>query len=711
MHEVPLPGCRPTPLGHYLRALAVLRLVAEQVSPAAEAWWEADQLVLRSPLDADGLVGFLADEYQPTPLLAPWNGGSGFGPKDATSSTTAVAAVAAVEASDAPRLERYRAAIAAVRRLVARPGWHDLGKEQQVALCRNVLPDAAVPWLDASVVLTGQGRVAFPFLLGTGGNDGRFDFSSNFLQRVGEVTGLTPRPRGAAPARELARAVLFDDPTVRLDKLPIGQFDPGSAGGVASSPFGAAESLANPWDLVLVLEGALVFASAAARRLSSGRTVVAAPFMVGASVAGHPSASGENSRGELWAPLWHRPATFAEVGRLISEGRIELGRRQARSGLDVVRAVASFGVDRGIDEVVRHAFLERNGLATFAVPVGRIQVRERAGARLLEGLDAWAARARTAKNAPGALGPLVRALDEAQFAVATRTSTSQALQDVLSAAAEVEHLVLRSRSLAPLGRLRGLDADAWLPALDDGSPELRLAAALASMRPAGGARPRGDGVLRGLFVDLSGRGRPPEVDGIAARPLADILAEAHARLAILHPPAPPGGRGSGQPPRWLGGLGGIPAPLGHVLALLGGHLDDERLRRLLRACLLLEWPDRPRRLPAPAIGDEVPGLVPPSFALLAPAFHRRSLEGFLEPPTAAPSWPRQLLAGRARQVVGDSMRRLRVAGRVLLVADARALVLGVDAHRLGAATLVALDDHTVKGLLARVTRDQHQKAS
>ena len=36
-----LHGCSPEPLGNYLKALGVFRLVAEQADPAARAWWEA----------------------------------------------------------------------------------------------------------------------------------------------------------------------------------------------------------------------------------------------------------------------------------------------------------------------------------------------------------------------------------------------------------------------------------------------------------------------------------------------------------------------------------------------------------------------------------------------------------------------------------------------------------------------------------------------
>src|SRR3972149_5271257 len=59
-----LDGCAPTPLAHYLKALGILRLVAEQVDPQARGWWEGERFRLANS--------------RPTPLLAPWNGASGF---------------------------------------------------------------------------------------------------------------------------------------------------------------------------------------------------------------------------------------------------------------------------------------------------------------------------------------------------------------------------------------------------------------------------------------------------------------------------------------------------------------------------------------------------------------------------------------------------------------------------------------------------------
>ncbi len=94
-----LAGCRAEPLASYLKSLGLLRIVAEQVDPQASGWWEAATFAIRSTLDADALAAFLVEEYRPTPIVTPWNNGSGFGEEDEKKSPAAVAALRAIERS------------------------------------------------------------------------------------------------------------------------------------------------------------------------------------------------------------------------------------------------------------------------------------------------------------------------------------------------------------------------------------------------------------------------------------------------------------------------------------------------------------------------------------------------------------------------------------------------------------------------------------
>ena len=82
MNVLRLGGCTLEPLGSYLKALSVLRLVSEQADGSARGWWDRGSFCLETELDEDRLVAFFLESYAPTPILSPWNGGSGFYPKD-----------------------------------------------------------------------------------------------------------------------------------------------------------------------------------------------------------------------------------------------------------------------------------------------------------------------------------------------------------------------------------------------------------------------------------------------------------------------------------------------------------------------------------------------------------------------------------------------------------------------------------------------------
>src|SRR5690606_19265872 len=101
MTEIRLGGCTPEPMAAYLQALGVLRIVAEQKDASATGWWDDDTFVLRSSLDMEALMRFLLEDYAPTPVIAPWNGGSGFFPSDNTSG------IAAIEADESARFASY----------------------------------------------------------------------------------------------------------------------------------------------------------------------------------------------------------------------------------------------------------------------------------------------------------------------------------------------------------------------------------------------------------------------------------------------------------------------------------------------------------------------------------------------------------------------------------------------------------------------------
>lgn len=679
-----LAGCRTRPLGSYLKALGVLRLVGAQVDDTARGSWHGDAFYLDSKLTADDLVAFFSERYAPSPIVSPWNGGSGFGPKDQQ------AGIAVIEASDDPRFDGYRATIAVARQLVAADGWEEGGKEakhRQVQLCRSALPDAAVEWLDAAVVLTDD-RTVFPPLFGTGGNDGRLDFSNNFMQRLAEIF-LTPRRRGAPDPAVWLRGALLGKDTGPLLDASTGQYDPSAGESSATAASGRETRLANPWEFILLLEGGLVFASGAARRLGAGAGVRAAmPFCVDTTAVGHATAApGEETRGELWAPVWRRPATATEIARLVGEGRAQWAGRRAATGVDFAKAAATLGVDRGIDRFVRHGLVQRYGLTFLAVPLDEVVVGERQRVDVLRALDAWLRS--LARALPAAAASARRRLDAVEYRAATARGHAVApdLQDVLVAAAELETVIARSAKrdeLAPRP-VNGLLASVWLPVLDDGSAELRLAVAIASSRDRFGDEPLDQHarrasslalLLRAVQLDATGRrlewrAGPPRVPGFGRQELDAVLARALVRrsLDVLARTDEVSDTDAERGPRVAFDTG-FAAPVGDVIDLLDGRLDRVRLDRLVRGLLLLDWRARPGSTPTPLRRPSFRRRpASPALAALAPFFQVRPVrtpggEGVPDEVTLRPGaeWPALLSADRADDVLRDALRRLRIAG-------------------------------------------------
>ena len=696
-NDLLLPGCRTAPLGSYLKGLGVLRLVSEQLDDDVRGHWDRSSFVLSTKVTRSTLEDFFLDHYVPTPLVAPWNGGSGFGPRDAKDG------IEAIMGSTADRLGPYRSTIALARELYD----EGLVKEQLVAACRSRLDDQAVAWIDAAIVLTSDGP-KYPPILGTGGNLGRLELSNNFMQRLSDALFL--REGKTAPTRDVSQgwlqAALFDEGEPARVGGAIGQFDPGGAGGVRATPVGQADPLVNPWDFVLLFEGSLVFASAAARRLSGGRSSRAAmPFMVNTAAVGYASSTAdENEKGELWAPVWERPAAYCEIERLLGEGRATWNGRQARDGLDMVKAVTTLGVDRGISHFKRYAFVERHGQNPMAVPVGEVRVVERSEVSLLIEVEPWVDRLRRAKEPPAAVQAATRRLERAMFDLA-RQGGPIALQNVLISLADLEHLAFQSKGfrdragLRPLGNTEAeqLMAAAWLPLLDDDTPELRLASALAfSTDRAGKFAPLSSGAdrdgssLRDLFLPTPLREplEPPRVEGAWRRPIHEVLADA----LVWRSRQTAGQDRDGN--AYHIGFDHVVAPRGGDAACLAtGVVDEHRLGRLLHGLLILR-PPRAGLTHWRREDSSGSGRIPlPALQLLSPFYHVGPLfvRGIPHRLAPQPEWAALLRANRVAPVIADALLRLRMdrlhpAPRSA-TASVDAMAAGVDGPRLAAALL------------------------
>lgn len=485
-HTIEFGGCQPHVLANYLKALAVLRLVATQKDPGARGQWLGGTFILTSSLNREELCRFFLEEYQPTPLIAPWNGGSGFYPKDNREALDAIAD------GTAARFGLFREAIAMGREITKgrkeRPADED--KVEMIRRARAVWPDSLLPWLGAALSLTDEG-VQYPALLGTGGNDGRLDFTNNQMQRLVELfdPGTGAANHGAST---LLTGALFGDAVDGLEKRAIGQFLPGAAGGANATSGFMADSLVNLWDFVLAIEGTITFQVATLRRLDTARPVQAsAPFAVQGRAAGYASATVAdegNGRGEQWMPLWEARATWPEVKRLFDDGRLFSSGSRATNSVQAAIALSSMGAVRGVSEFQRFGFVERNGQANLAVPLGRWRAQKSPVAKIVQVFEDWVERLRRAAEKPGAPNGIERTARRVQSAMmsALQIGGSTQVTELLALLAEAESAVVRSGRWAMAATNDGLQP---LPTLGSaaltavlGAPEfqVRVAAAIAA---------------------------------------------------------------------------------------------------------------------------------------------------------------------------------------------------------------------------------------
>jgi CRISPR-associated protein Csx17 len=704
-----LSGCRPRPLASYLKALGVLRMIAEQADPEVRGYWQDDAFVLLTRLDEAALLRFFLERWQPSPFMSPWNKGSGLVSEDRRGVGPLLASSAprfdtvrkgieaaqsltremkaAVEAEKAIKAEKTSLRSAAAKAALDENPEYQSRLRQAAKACKK-LKDELQPecqrrwrgptlrWLRAALVVTADGGARFPALLGTGGNDGKLDFTNNAMQRLGDLFDLqssdgSPRPG----ARAALRSALFGEAGRVLIKGGIGQFAPGASGGPNATAGALADSQLNPWDLPLLLEGALMFVAGTSRRLggaASEQTV--APFSVRAGAAGYASASlaDEGARGEQWLPLWTRPWSALEVEALLREGRSQLGARPTETALDAARAVARLGVARGVTAFERYGFLERNGKTNYAVPLGRWVVRAAPHAALVDDLDAggWWLRLRRAardEHAPTSLVALERRLADCVMGALSHGDDPLRFQAVLVALAEIEAQLVVSGAFAAGKRLEPAPrlSPEWVRAADDGRPELALALSLAgagakhdvSGRPIDGVRNHWMPLDRfGRFaksektlakdprVVVLGRDAESDLIRLILRRLAETASGAGRSLALRARP-------------------GTAASLHDLSHLVAGAVDLDRTLWLGRALSALDWSawqserHRPIR---PTGARATPPLDPASSSLRLCHLAGPLPDGRCIP--VDPAITRQLAAGDATRAFALVLARLRGVG-------------------------------------------------
>lgn len=726
-----LDGCAPTPLASYLKALGVLRLLSSGASNVAgepadagvRGWWEHERFHLRTTLGRDEVTQFFLYGYAPSPVIAPWNGRAGFleGDDGETSSREGAVLMRKIEQSEADRFRAMRSTVRLLRdnhhlsmldrlraelKRLAKEAEHLDGDAKRTCLSRkkriearaknvksvlipslrSAIPREHMEYVDACVAVSPDDRAMMAPLLGAGGLDGSRDFGVRFAAELAVVFDIhTGEPHSRSCAN--LSLSLFGRAARLSANGSIGQFSPGDTGPNASTGYVGTNPL-NPWDLILTMEGAIVFGGAITRQWGARSEGGASfPFTFDAVQAGAGGFSADDPhrpRGEIWTPLWAKPALCHEVRAVFSEGRLTIAGRTAKNGLDAARAVSHLGVSRGIKSFERYSLIQPGSSLPYqATPVGRHHTPRSPRSDLAGELDvgSWLQRARRGSNkktAPARARAAMARLDDALFATTKERSNSRGSQQALCALGRfIEWLASASGSFRETIPPPPLLSRAWLRQADDGTPEFRVAAALAGLGiPSASSTTSGDEA----DARLAGAPAPPMAAHLA--PLTNGAREGFEARTFFRGRCLRKRRGwsDGGPPTVVWGHGGlvgnmiavlerrlVEAPtrgltdkplagagvarLSDVAAFLTEEFDDARCSELLAGMVWAQPTGFPKASAQAAEEAELIG-VPFAYAVLKPLF---MTDAALAKAVAVPS-------GTALPIPPGLISRLRAAG-------------------------------------------------
>ncbi|WP_462325879.1 type I-G CRISPR-associated protein Cas8g1/Csx17 [Desulfoplanes sp.] len=489
LHIHTLKGCTPTPLAHYLKALGILRLVSEQKDENVRGWWENDVFNIATALSSEELMNFFLYEYCPTPITSPWNGRSGYYEKGGKA---AKEALGVIENTQASRFENYRNLIKAIKELVykKKPS-NENEKSKLIITIKNKINNDFLSWVNTAVVISKSRKMLFPSILGSGGNEGSMDFSSNFMQNLIKIFDVTSEDNvpSLTSKYDLNTSIFGGEKRA---------FNNTNCSMMSHAP---GLSLLNAWDFVLSFEGTIISCPSSYKISSNnGKSVLVSPFCVshnGVAVTSgcekdiQPRKKQQEGepRGEQWFPLWNNPTKYLSLVDLYREARAQIGKKEAANPTDFARSIGRLGFSRGISDFIRFGYLSRVGNHKFniACELGKWRVQLHPNQNLLDEITFWVDNLRgicKSKNVPSRLCRAIHNCDEGIMNCCRNGTDKRRWLRLLNALGEAETALVKTPKTAtdPPKRICPLPpiSPQWIQAADTGEPELRLALAFAS---------------------------------------------------------------------------------------------------------------------------------------------------------------------------------------------------------------------------------------
>jgi CRISPR-associated protein Csx17 len=627
---LPLRGCRHDILGHYLKAVGLLRVLArcadkDHCDPDAEGWWDLENgcFCLRSSKydTRERLTEFFALYYRPTPVFAAWNKEPGCSSEGSEKLGVRSEWGAAKKLSQQVVTAEERKKPANHGKLVASEAFEAYREDSEPSVA-EALDAIASPFLRSnsehplflSKGIAGRAhiwRTHWEYLMVFQKHrDAYKKAAAKISENTGTAKQLQTRKENAEAALQRIADLLFADfggaaLSTKGKGTPffpdaIKSYNIGSSWVTEDYPF-------NALDYVLAVEGAFAMRGSVGRILAANaRRFAAFPFVfdTGEEMV-DDSGEVKGLSHSLWLPLWDTPVTFSELSSFVTDAQARLPGKEVRFSAEFIRALYCQGVDAGFAGWQEFRFKMKASRVPWVTTGRYLESRFREDAtrlsRALQSLDEsrfldqFEFRRKGSKADPRSPHPVVTTLNDAMEAAIRETTPRRCLELLQTIFAACRKMTV-SETFREMLRgeprfFRPLPMEAW-NALFAGfdEREFRIARAVASIvgqrKQANGNYPEVLPMLGSLLplkLGQNGWYLPSKGDRSyqAVWTATDLCHDLAALLARRYLDSLTDDR-----PALVSSFG---APLEDVLAFLRGELDDNLIGRWIEALSLIGW--------------------------------------------------------------------------------------------------------------------------
>ena len=486
-NAIAFPHLLPTTAIGWLKAIGLLRL------SGASGYWENDCFYLEID-SVDELVEDILANYQPKPFASPWNGSSVFDKKHKTKKLQPILASKSDRYSSLK--DGYQKIEIALQEVDVSGASADK-KLKMIPRLKNVRNEYFQQWRKAVGLLNSKNEFKCNELLGSGGIIGNKDLCTDYLSVCLSLWDLetgTPTKNtadyvyasiaGRSIKKTLEKTALLAHTHPAGDHF--GDLAPNDSDRILEDYLdnGTSAQYANPFDLILYLEGAATFAGTdkplneIQGEGDEERTITLYPLLLEVN-SGSADTSDRTGRAyEVWFPLWNEPLDWEDFQDLVFEDLSFRLKHQIVDTLDMLDAIAQASTVQGLSRFSRFGLWTRKGTKSdYLVHIGLAKPGESdIGAELRP----WQAKARPNDKQSQAQYNLLTAIYKALYRLQQGNAEATTVIRLLGQL-ELLHSHIQPKTIPPVPRL----SESWVEAVykEASMPEVQLAAALASAIP------------------------------------------------------------------------------------------------------------------------------------------------------------------------------------------------------------------------------------